>query len=160
MTWNRDEWWTDNRDMLDCRTCTDDAFKRRMACPDLGLVRPDDDLIPFGGLGDERRASAHLPHCVGFYKRHPTQYAGLPWAVDSRSVFDIACEAKWAMEHGGLGTPLRDLPGPLHDAIVTLAAEEAHVERVRHEQAMAKMRGAGGRERLRHVDGVGLVRDG
>lgn len=143
--------------MFDCRQC-DEGTRRARTCPDLGLRREADNLIPFGGLGDERQASARLPICPGWYKRHPSEYENLPWAVDSRSVYDVAIETKWAIEQGAARGDVRDLPAALHDAVLVIAAEEAHVERLRHDKAMAKASRPQG-QRVRHIDGVGLVED-
>ena len=95
------------------------------SCPDLGLRRPDDSPLLIGA--DPKRAGTGFgfPVCPGFYRRDPSRWGvDLPWAVDSRSAFTVAAEARFAVEHSSLGRFDR-LPAKLHDAIAMILSEES-----------------------------------
>ena len=142
--------------MFDCSEC-DDATKRKRTCPDLGLTRADDDLIPIGGLGEPRRATLKLDRCLGWYKRDPATYADLPWDAGGASIATIAYEIKWALQNGAIGVRFGELPAALHEAVLTIIAEEGRISRMHHEDSMRKARGGG--RTFRFVDGAGLVEE-
>lgn len=97
----------------ECDRC-DDAHMRAWACPDLGLRRVQS--IDVDGV--------QLDQCPGFWKRSDTaRWGNLPHMVDVRSAYEIATEARFALEHGGVGLP-SCLPGKLHDAVAVILAIE------------------------------------
>lgn len=97
----------------------------RQFCPDLGRSAPADRPLT---LGDNPKTGApgpyEFPACPGYWRREPGAWAlHLPWAVDTRSAYTVAVNARHDYEHGYLRSLAR-LPGKLAEAILILTNED------------------------------------